>query len=74
MPPPPIADSAPLAGEPRPTRAARSHRRPFYGWTIVGAGTLNATLLVGLVFYGFGVFMDPLTREFGWSATAEAVG
>ncbi len=74
MPTPPIADSAPSAGEPRPTRAARSHRRPFYGWTIVGAGTLNATLLVGLVFYGFGVFMDPLTRELGWSATAVAFG
>ena len=70
----PDADSGASAETARPTAAARSQGRLFYGWTIVAAGTLNAALLVGLVFYGFGVFMEPLTRELGWSATAVAFG
>ncbi len=74
MPTSPAATPAPSAGGPGPAGADRSYRRPFYGWTIVGAGTLNASLLVGLVFYGFGVFMEPLTQELGWSATAVAFG
>ena len=41
-------------------------RRPpplFYGWYIVGASTVNAALLLGMVFYGFGVFITPLTND-----------
>lgn len=46
----------------------------FFGWIIVGAGTLNSALLLGLVFYGFGGFMKPLTQELGWPATVVALG
>ena len=48
--------------------------RFFYGWIIVGAGTLNSALLLGLVFYSFGGFMKPLTQELGRPATLVALG
>ena len=38
---------------------------PFYGWIIVLASFL-AMLVVGIVMV-FGVFIEPLTQEFGWS-------
>ena len=51
-------------------------RRPplFYGWYIVGASTINAALLLGMVFYGFGVFITPLTDDLGWATAAVAFG
>ena len=52
-------------------------RRPpplFYGWYIVGASTINAALLLGMVFYGFGVFITPLTDDLGWATAAVALG
>ena len=52
-------------------------RRPpplFYGWYIVGASTINAALLLGMVFYGFGVFITPLTNDLGWATAAVAFG
>lgn len=49
-------------------------RRLFYGWYIVGAGTLNSALLLGLVFYGFGIFMEFLIGELGWAPAAVAFG
>ena len=52
-------------------------RRPpplFYGWYIVGASTVNAALLLGMVFYGFGVFITPLTNDLGWTTSAVALG
>ena len=46
----------------------------FYGWYIVGASTLNGALLVGMVFFGFGVFITPLTDDLGWATAAVALG
>jgi MFS family permease len=42
-------------------------RKLFYGWVIVTAGFLNQVLHSGLGFQGFGTFLLPLEREFGWS-------
>jgi MFS family permease len=40
----------------------------FYGWWIVGASLLSLTVGVGpVVGITFGVFLKPLTEEFGWS-------
>ena len=44
-------------------------RRLFHGWLIVIAGFIAQTLSIGLGFLGFGTFLIPLEREFGWSKT-----
>ncbi|MBI2907289.1 MAG: MFS transporter [Chloroflexi bacterium] len=41
--------------------------RVFYGWWIVVASAVILMVDAGLGFYAFGVFLTPLTREFGWS-------
>lgn len=38
----------------------------YYGWLIVAAGTFIAMIGVG-PFSGFGVFVIPMSEEFGWS-------
>ena len=42
-------------------------RRVFYGWVVVTASFLNQVIHSGLGFQGFGTFLLPLEREFGWS-------
>jgi len=39
----------------------------FYGWWIVVAGTVIFMVSSGIGFYCHGVFLDPLSREHGWS-------
>lgn len=41
---------------------------PFYGWIIVLASFL-AMIVVSMI-YVFGVFIEPLTQEFGWSRSS----
>ena len=39
-------------------------------WSVVGASTIGLTFSLGtLLLYTFGVFVGPLTREFGWTRT-----
>lgn len=46
----------------------------FYGWWIVIAGMLSFGLASGANFQGFGVFIKPFEREFGWNrATVSGV-
>ena len=42
----------------------------FYGYWIVLAGTLIATLNSGTFVYGIGAFFKPITEEMGWGRTA----
>ncbi len=44
----------------------RSKSNQFYGWWIVGAGTLILSVSSGIGFYGHGVFLDPLRNLHGW--------
>jgi sugar phosphate permease len=46
--------------------------RIFYGWWIVGGGSIVMALGAGLNFYGFSAFFIPLSDEFGWSRGALA--
>jgi MFS family permease len=46
-------------------------RRPFYGWVIVGVGSVGQFLL-GIVSQGFTTYLSPLQQEFGWSRAALA--
>ncbi len=41
----------------------------FYGYWVVLAGTLIATLNSGTFVFGFGAFFKPIIEEFGWSRT-----
>ena len=50
--------------------AVQEARGAFYGWKIVGVGTLLLTLMAVSVFQGLGTFLVALERQFGWSRTA----
>ena len=41
--------------------------RFYYGWIVVGAAFLSTGLTVGTGSYAFGVFVEPLEAEFGWT-------
>ncbi|MFQ5878856.1 MAG: MFS transporter [Dehalococcoidia bacterium] len=47
----------------------RARPRPYYGWWIVLASTLAMALSSGTSFWTFGVYIDPLEEEFGWTRT-----
>ena len=43
------------------------------GWSVVGASTIGLTFSLGtLLLYRFGMFVRPLTHEFGWTRTLTA--
>jgi len=46
----------------------------FYGWWIVFCAAAIVFLSAGTFFYGFGLLVEPLTEEFGWSRAAVSVG
>ena len=50
-----------------------NNRRLFYGWWIVVAGGVAMSIASGINFHGFGNFIIPLSREFGWSRTTISV-
>ncbi|MFL5496684.1 MAG: MFS transporter [Gemmatimonadales bacterium] len=41
--------------------------RVYYGWALIGTLGLTATVSYGVLSYAFAVFIDPMTRELGWS-------
>lgn len=49
-------------------------KKMFYGWYIVGAGGATNFLMLGIVVFGMGVFLETFREEFGWSVTAIALG
>lgn len=42
--------------------------RLYYGWALVGALGVTATVSYGVLSYGFAVFITPMQAELGWSA------
>lgn len=55
------------------TKTAGRHFKPiFYGWTIVGVGTLLMATTRGIVF-SFGVYFTALQAEFYWNRTATSI-
>ena len=48
--------------------------RLFYGWYIALAGAFTSFLTFGVVGFGFGVFIEPIHEETGWSLAAISVG
>ena len=43
--------------------------RIYYGWWVIGALVLALTISSGTGFYCFGVFMEPVREDFGWTKT-----
>ncbi|MEZ4552440.1 MAG: MFS transporter [Dehalococcoidia bacterium] len=56
------------------TAPTRRSRGLFYGWYIALAGALSNFLSAGIAVWGFGIFIDPLKDEMGWSTAAIALG
>ena len=50
------------------------HPRFFYGWYIALAGGASSFLLIGTAIFGFGVFIEPMRKEMGWSLAAISLG
>ena len=44
-------------------------RRFYYGWLVVAAAFVSTGLTIGTGQYAFGVFVEPLEAEFGWTRT-----
>ena len=53
----------------RATHLLARARRPYYGWLIVAITFIAAALAIGSSNYAFGLFIEPLEREFGWQRT-----
>ena len=45
----------------------------FYGWYIASAGAATNFLVIGIATFGFGVIIEPMRKELGWSLAAIAV-
>ena len=46
----------------------------FYGWHIAAAGAGTNAVILGIVTFGFGVFLEEFRLTYGWSMTAIALG
>ena len=56
------------------TRYWRRLRGAYYGWWVLAASVVSVALAAGLSFWSFGLYIDPLEREFGWSRWAISGG
>ena len=63
------------AGRPSPPGALPAWwpARWYYGWALVGALGVTATVSYGILSYGFAAFITPMSAELGWSK-AELTG
>lgn len=48
--------------------------RIYYGWVILGASVLAMALGSGVSFWAFGLYVDPMEDEFGWSRAEVSAG
>ncbi len=49
-------------------------RRVFYGWWLLAAAVVSMALGSGISFWSFGLYVDPLEDEFGWSRAEVSFG
>ena len=49
-------------------------RRVYFGWWIVLAAAVHSLVLVGVTQFGFGLFINPMRQELGWSVALLATG
>ena len=48
--------------------------RLYYGWYIVWAGAISNFFTIGIIAWGFGVFIEQFRTDLGWSVKAIALG
>lgn len=53
---------------------ATGRRRVFYGWWLLAAAVVSMALGSGVSFWSFGLYVDPLEAEFGWSRAEVSLG
>lgn len=56
------------------TAAPPAQGRFYYGWVILGAAVLAMALGSGVSFWAFGLYVDPIEDEFGWSRAQVSAG
>lgn len=56
------------------TAAPPAPGRLYYGWVILGASVLAMAVGSGMSFWSFGLYVDPLESEFGWSRAEVSAG
>ncbi len=52
----------------------RGERNTFYGWWILAGSVVAMALGSGVSFLSFGLYIEPLETEFGWSRTEVSLG
>ena len=45
----------------------RMLRGAYYGWWLLAASVVAVAVAAGTSFWSFGLYVDPLESEFGWS-------
>ena len=58
--------------DPQPSESVPRRKSVFYGWWIVGAGSVSQAYTSGTFWQGFGAFFDPIVEQFGWSRASTA--
>jgi sugar phosphate permease len=56
------------------TAALPAPGRFYYGWVILAAAVLAMALGSGVSFWAFGLYVDPMESEFGWSRAEVSAG
>ena len=69
MPVTPVSGTSPATLAAAGQTVAARRRGLYRGWPIALIASLASGLTVGMTAYAFGVFVDPLEDEFGWSRT-----
>ena len=54
--------------------APGGRRRVFYGWWLLAGSVAAMALASGVSFWSFGLYVDPLEEQFGWSRTEVSLG
>lgn len=49
-------------------------RRVFYGWWLLAAAVVSMALGSGISFWSFGLYVEPLEAEFGWTRAEVSFG
>lgn len=52
----------------------QSLRRVYYGWWILAGAGVGMALIGGLYMWAFGLYIEPLEAEFGWSRAEVSLG
>lgn len=68
----------PIPSVSRPLRAIRAvltgRRRVYFGWWVVVAGVVLMAVTSGTSFWAYGLYIEPVEDEFGWSRATVSFG